>query len=118
MKTSFAAITTAVFGLASTAAANTCHWNLDLQNPIFRTWLVIANDVDDIPGKCGGFWDNMNNSDFNGACVLSQTNCGENSEGQMVINFVSGSGCNSGHVESAWWEATRNNYGGIECRLE
>lgn len=23
--------------------------------------------------------------------------------------------CNKGHVESAWWEATRNRFGAIQC---
>lgn len=117
MKTSFAAIVTAVFGLASTAVANHCHYNME--GFVAKHWLVIADDVADIPGRCGGFWDNMNNSKFHGACgALSSTNCGENAEGQMVINFTSPSGCNNGHVESAWWEATKNEFGNIECGME
>jgi hypothetical protein len=101
-----------ILGFASSTMANHCS-----SQPFgFSTqWLVIASGVDDIPGKCGGFWDNMNNKNFHGACLLSDTNCGEDGNGDMVINFMSPVGCNGGHVESAWWEATKNKFGAIKC---
>ncbi|RGP67474.1 hypothetical protein FLONG3_8495 [Fusarium longipes] len=115
MKTSiFTSAAAAVLGFASSAVANHCSWEF-FEGPIAKKWLVIASGVDDIPGRCGGFWDNMNNKNFHGACVLSETNCGKDGNGDMVINFNSGSGCNGGHVESAWWEATRNQFGAINC---
>ncbi|KIL86402.1 hypothetical protein FAVG1_10231 [Fusarium avenaceum] len=116
MKTTiFTSAVAAILGFASTTNANHCSWKF--QDGLYvRTWLVIASGVDDIPARCGGFWDNMNNKNFHGACAsLSETNCGKDGNGDMVINFRSPSGCNSGHVESAWWEATKNQFGGITC---
>lgn len=111
--TSVAAV---VVGFSTTALATHCSWAWhDGAFLIARRWLVIESGVDDIPGRCGGFWDNMNNRNWNGACVLSQTNCGRDGNGDMVINFVAGSGCNGGHVESAWWESTRNQFGSLHC---
>ncbi|CEI67775.1 hypothetical protein FVEN_g9580 [Fusarium venenatum] len=117
MKTTiFTSAVAAALGFASGTIANHCSWDF-YEGPIFKRWLVIGSGVDDIPGTCGGFWDNMNNKNFHGACVLSSTNCGEDGNGDMVINFTAGSGCNSGHVESAWWEATRNKFGAIKCGI-
>ncbi|KAJ4022700.1 hypothetical protein NW752_000090 [Fusarium irregulare] len=113
MKTTiFTTAAAAVIGFASGTTANVCKWSF--LGPAYKQYFVIADGVDDIPGKCGGFWDNMNNKNFNSACTLSHTSC-EDRDGQMVIEFMAGSGCNSGHVESAWWEATRNNFGAIHC---
>ncbi|CAF3490016.1 hypothetical protein SNK03_004407 [Fusarium graminearum] len=103
---------------ASGTIANHCSWK-PVEGPFLRKWRVVASGVDDIPGKCGGFWDNMNNRNFNGACgALSETSCGKDGNGDMAINFFSMSTCNGGHVESAWWEATRNQFGGITCNKE
>lgn len=117
MKTTLvASFAAAAASFSATALANHCSWEWNEGAfGIVRKWLVIADGVDDIPGKCGGFWDNMNNANFHGACVLSQTNCGEDGNGDMVINFAAGSGCNGGHIESAWWEATRNEFGDLQC---
>lgn len=117
MKTTlFTSLATTIAILSTTTLANHCsnEWH---EGALFiaRKWLVIGTGIDDIPGRCGGFWDNMNNSNFHGACAVSQPNCGEDGNGDMVINFVVGSGCNGGHVESAWWEATQNEFGPLDC---
>jgi hypothetical protein len=117
MKTTIVASTAAaVISFTSGTMANHCSWKL-YEGPLFRRWLVIGSGVDDIPARCGGFWDGMKNKNFHGACgALTTTNCGKDGNGDMVINFTSGSGCNSGHIESAWWEATKNKFGPIHCK--
>jgi hypothetical protein len=32
-----------------------------------------------------------------------------------VWSFSNGAGCNSGMIESTWWEATRNRFGSVDC---
>ncbi|OBS29665.1 hypothetical protein FPOA_03604 [Fusarium poae] len=114
MKTTiFTSAATAVLSFASGTVANSCTWSF-FGGPVYKSWIIVASGVDDIPGKCGGFWDNMNNKNFHSACTLSFTRC-EDQNGEMVATFKSGSGCNSGHVESAWWEATRNKFGALHC---
>ncbi|WYZ45980.1 hypothetical protein EsH8_IX_000205 [Colletotrichum jinshuiense] len=74
-------------------------------------YTVTATGVDDIPGRCGGLWDNLKRF---GVCVASRTNC-SGSGGRLSWSFTATVGCNGGMVESTWWEATRNNFGSIDC---
>lgn len=98
----------------STAVAD-CTWT---SAGIYADYHITAENVPDIPGTCGGFWDNLNNRNFNGACtVFGPASC-ENVEGKFDAKFQVAGWCNAGHVGSAWWEATKNQYGPIDCKLE
>ncbi|KAK0380226.1 hypothetical protein CMEL01_11357 [Colletotrichum melonis] len=98
---------TAVFVLATIAplaSAATCSHS---QN----RWSITASGVDDVPGKCGGLWDNLKRF---GACAVSGPSCG-GSNGNLAWSFTTGVGCNAGMVESSWWQATKNQFGSISC---
>ena len=71
-----------------------------------------------MPGICGGLWDNLKH--FSDCLVATDSNCepGEGYDGQdydMIWSFGTMSICNPGMVESAWWEATKNEWGAIDC---
>ena len=100
----------AVAGLAASASANSCKYGGS--EMVLWGWVIIADGVPDIPGICGGLWDNMNHF---ADCTLSNTHCGENENGELRWEFYSPTGCGPGHVESAWWEATRNDFGDLQC---
>lgn len=81
-------------------------------------WLYVveADSVGDVPGICGGLWDNLKNDNFDSACLVhAQEMCREDGNGGLFWQFSVPVGCNEGHVESAWWEATSNDYGDITC---
>jgi hypothetical protein len=71
--------------------------------------------VPDIPAVCGGLWSNLRR--FTECHALAGTSCGQGSKGaghmhwQLNISLL----CNAGMVHSAWWEATRNKWGAIDC---
>ncbi|KAI0445771.1 hypothetical protein F4803DRAFT_506382 [Xylaria telfairii] len=112
MKTSVATTTLAILlGISSTASAASCV----RQANIVATYIVKANGVPDVPGICGGLWDNLKR--FSSCVGLSNNGCGNDGVDlhNLVWKFDVGLGCNAGDVESAWWEATRNNYGSIAC---
>ncbi|EMD95024.1 hypothetical protein COCC4DRAFT_146879, partial [Bipolaris maydis ATCC 48331] len=74
---------------------------------------IWAGNVNDIPGICGGLWDNLKHS---GACTPIATYCGGDPASRLLNwKFTAPIFCNSGHVESAWWEATRNQFGAVHC---
>lgn len=75
---------------------------------MFIGWIVSASGVADIPGVCGGLWDNLQ-----GRCVPNNAYCG-GVNGDLVWSFNTII-CVPGNVEGAWWEATHNNYGSIDC---
>ncbi|KAI1465027.1 uncharacterized protein F4812DRAFT_466536 [Daldinia caldariorum] len=78
-----------------------------------NSYLVAAEGVTDIPGICGGLWDNLHHSH---ACeVYGGTQSCKNENGILVWRFGVTDFCNKGHVESAWWEATKNRFGAIHC---
>lgn len=100
----------AALGLAATASANHCI--AGEHSAGITTYNVIAQGVPDIPGICGGLWDNLNHFPW---CVVSAPSCGANDIGELEWRFTVPSGCDGGSVESAWWEATRNQWGAISC---
>ncbi len=99
---------TAFAALATTASATSCTTNLA---PYVLPYTVTASGVGDIPGICGGLWDNLNHFS---SCVASNTYCG-GSDGNLKWQFTVSLLCNGGMVESAWWEATKNQFGSISC---
>ncbi|KAH6838556.1 hypothetical protein B0I37DRAFT_409106 [Chaetomium sp. MPI-CAGE-AT-0009] len=103
----FALATVAAFG--DTALAATCH---GIHGGVFIGYIVEASGVPDIPGVCGGLWDNLRRF---GSCAVSRPSCGADSNGNLLWEFSVPIGCNPGMVHSAWWEATQNKWGGISC---
>lgn len=77
---------------------------------------VTADNVLDVPGICGGLWDNLKR--FSDCSTPSATSCGGGESGvtgPLEWKFAASQYCNPGMVESTWWEATKNDFGGIEC---
>ncbi|KAK1969605.1 hypothetical protein LY78DRAFT_339783 [Colletotrichum sublineola] len=66
---------------------------------------------------CGRLWHNL--SRFHSCGAITKAWCEDHSgdNNQMVLNwgFTLTSICHTGCVESAWYEATRNRYGSINC---
>ena len=107
--TTSTAYLTALAALASTSSAASCVQ----QSNIVYTYIVRAEGVPNIPEICGGLWDNLHRF---AACPPSATSCGPvGPNGLLEWKFNVGLGCNSGMIESTWWEATRNNFGSIDC---
>ncbi|PGH12249.1 hypothetical protein AJ79_04429 [Helicocarpus griseus UAMH5409] len=109
MKLSALALTAFV---AATNAASCRYW---FPTILTHRYEAGADGVDDIPGICGGLWDNLNR--FPACASSSQTSCGQgsNGPGHLHWEFTVTIYCNPGMVESAWWEATRNRFGAITC---
>ena len=109
MKISFIKSTVVVIlaALLPSATANSCI----RQSNVLYTYIVKADGVKDIPGACGGLWDNLKRFP---ACVASKTTCSKKN-GNLYWKFNVGKGCDGGMVESTWWEATRNKFGAINC---
>ncbi|KAH0423212.1 hypothetical protein CKAH01_17144 [Colletotrichum kahawae] len=99
-----------VAAITPLSSAATCE---NLGNRAIPTWQVTASGVDDIPGKCGGLWDNLNGY---GACGKSATVCG-GSNGNLVWRFTGSSACTAGVVNTVWYSATKNNFGSISCQI-
>ncbi|KAF6814308.1 hypothetical protein CPLU01_14424 [Colletotrichum plurivorum] len=80
----------------------------------FPVWEVEASGVDDVPGKCGGLWDNLKGF---GACAISNPFCGRAASvgGNMLWRFGGSIYCDPGVVEAVWYRATKNNFGAISC---
>ena len=110
-------ITAALASLSTTATAAKCvHSSLPGQ----VVWDISADGVKDVAGKCKGFWDNLNAKKFVGACArVGDPYCGTKGGDKHHLHavFTTMMWCNKGHVESAWWEATKNKYGSIQCGI-
>lgn len=81
-------------------------------------YFIFATGVDDIGGTCGGLWDNLKGF---GLCGASDTVCEEDEfDGKSILKwkFRVPIFCSDGSVEAAWWEATRNQYGSINCHWD
>ncbi|KAK8072804.1 hypothetical protein PG996_006152 [Apiospora saccharicola] len=101
----------AMAGLASTVSANTCE---EISNKDGSLYIIKADGVTDIPGTCGGLRDNLHGR----ACSIfpGQHKCGD-VNGQLVMQFQTTYFCTHENVQGAWWEATRNRFGDIQCKL-
>ena len=100
--------------LMSSVSAEPHHCNKNYPSGAIREYSIRSTDaVPDIPGICGGLWDNMHRS---GECgTLSSTWCGDVGDGILGWDFTSFVGCSDGMIASTWWEATRNQWGSIDC---
>lgn len=104
--------------LLSGAASKYVHCESKSGGDYTTVYTISANDIPDVPGTCGGLWDNLKH--FSSCLLISSPKCdpGEGYDGQkydMIWHFGSTSICNEGMVESAWYEATKNQYGSINC---
>ncbi|KAK8108838.1 hypothetical protein PG984_014639 [Apiospora sp. TS-2023a] len=100
-------------GLAASVVSAETTYLKKGRNDNTSLFTVTATNVSDVPGTCGGLWDNLHHSHL---CEsLEDSSCGETAPGQMKWMFRTYLFCNKGHVESAWWEATRHRFGAIEC---
>lgn len=83
------------------------------QNGATFKYIIKADNVEDIGATCDGLWDNLHRF---ADCVPSYTSCRPEGPGNPLLwTFEVGATCNKGMVGSAWWEQTRNVYGGISC---
>ncbi|RDW58405.1 hypothetical protein BP5796_12335 [Coleophoma crateriformis] len=97
--------------LASVSIATTCQGTYD--SGVTNRYIVHASGVTDIPGICGGLWDNLKRY---GVCAATQTFCGQDGGTEdMRWEFVASAGCDNGMVDAAWWDATKNAFGSISC---
>ncbi|CEJ87295.1 hypothetical protein VHEMI04368 [[Torrubiella] hemipterigena] len=102
----------AAMALPAFTEAASCVYRAD-GSAILRRYKINADGVDDVPGICGGLWDNMNGQ---GACHGAIPGwCNDNGGGKLEWVFDIGVACNSGAVEAVWWEATKNRFGDIHC---
>jgi hypothetical protein len=74
---------------------------------------IKASAVADYKGVCRGLWNNLKT--FRMACIPTHRYCGPDQLGGLEWEFNSAVFCNAHMVESAWWEATRNKFGVIQC---
>ena len=103
----------AAFLAAPTMAASKCNKNEVAGGSVFRYQVRSTDRVPDIPGICGGLWDNMKRW---GECSsASNTWCGDAGNGILGWDFTAFVGCDNGKVESTWFEATRNQWGSVDC---
>ncbi|PKS13016.1 hypothetical protein jhhlp_000357 [Lomentospora prolificans] len=102
-------VAAAVAAFAPQASAAVCRrW----KTGAFQAYTVQASGVDNIPGVCGGLWNNL--KQFGACAVPSMTDC-SGSGGNLEWTFQASAGCNGGMVEATWWDATENRFGGINC---
>lgn len=97
--------------LTSRATANHCVFKENSWGNEIDLW---AENVYDISGICGGLWDNLHHWS---ACTASLTYCG-GIEDTHILNwkFNVPVGCNGGMINWAWYEATTNRFGSVNCQ--
>ncbi|KAK1728956.1 hypothetical protein CaCOL14_008579 [Colletotrichum acutatum] len=77
--------------------------------------LKAYSGVDDAPKVCGDLWHNLRR--FPGCAAASDASCRAGTDkGELIWHFVASTFCNAGMVQSAWYEATHNDYGAAECK--
>ncbi|KZL87967.1 hypothetical protein CI238_12599 [Colletotrichum incanum] len=86
--------------------------------PTLTNSYVISAVVNESPSRiCGRLWHNL--SRFRSCGAITKAWCEDNSVegGDMHLNwgFTLTLLCDPGCVNSAWFEATRNRYGAIDC---
>lgn len=89
MKFNLLSTTTLAFAMPAFAAScerfdNTGSWE----------YRVRATGVDDIPGRCGGLWDNLKR--FAACPVGIIAECSRLNDGSLYWDFMVGKGCNGG----------------------
>ncbi|KAL2813325.1 hypothetical protein BDW59DRAFT_154898 [Aspergillus cavernicola] len=96
----------AAFITQSSAASCEITWD---GSSFYHDHYISASGVENIPTVCGDLWYQLR------CPVPSRTSCRDAGDGTLIWQFTTGVSCNAGDVESAWWRATRNTFGGIDC---
>lgn len=88
----FSTLTVSTLAFAARViSANHCQLLNDIGS---YTYGVRAENVDDVPGVCGGLWDNL--KQFAACPVGSVAECTDIGDGALTWTFLVGHGCNSG----------------------
>lgn len=77
------------------ATAATCDVNVAWTNH----YDVRASGVGDIPGICGGLWDN--NKRFGDCASATETYC-NGKDGELIWQMTTTTSCDKGKIESTW----------------
>ncbi|GJC78025.1 hypothetical protein ColLi_00863 [Colletotrichum liriopes] len=86
---------------------------------VVHSYSVMSNPfldpVPDIPKTCGDLWSNLRRHP--GCAAASDARCHEHEDmkGVLVWHFGVSLFCDNGMVGSAWWEATHNEFGNLQC---
>ncbi|KXH36088.1 hypothetical protein CNYM01_10333 [Colletotrichum nymphaeae SA-01] len=90
------------------------HQNMELR--VLHAYSLKAySGVDDVPKVCGDLWTKLRR--HSGCLAASDASCRAGTDkGELIWHFVASTFCNVGMVQSAWWEATHNEYGAVECK--
>ncbi|KXJ90250.1 hypothetical protein Micbo1qcDRAFT_205859 [Microdochium bolleyi] len=82
---------------------------------IYLDWEVRAPAVvsDNMPGLCGGLWDNMKG--FGNCEYLSSTHCGAEADGSLLWKFTSPVTCSNDAIEASWTRATYSKQENVTC---
>ncbi|PSN62354.1 hypothetical protein BS50DRAFT_679779 [Corynespora cassiicola Philippines] len=107
----FPTISVALAALTGGAVANIC--NYEVRQGMASTYAIVVPGVPDIPGVCGGLWDNL--KQFADCIGVGSAHCGATDAGELNWKFTNGGSCNPGMVEATWWDATKNEWGAIDC---
>ncbi|KAK1979990.1 hypothetical protein LZ30DRAFT_751024 [Colletotrichum cereale] len=99
------------------ATCETKRWP-DAPFPTLTNSYTITAVVNETTARiCGRLWHNL--SRFHSCGAITKQWCEDNSDdgGEKVLNwgFTLTMLCDPGCVESAWFEATRNRYGALNC---
>ncbi|EFQ30942.1 hypothetical protein CGRA01v4_08638 [Colletotrichum graminicola] len=83
--------------------------------PAYGLMSKLGATVPDIPGTCGALWDNLRR--FPSCAIIFNAWCGPHPkmDGVLIWKLSLPAYCNRGMIESAWWEATFNSFGGLNC---
>ncbi|KAK1967146.1 hypothetical protein LY78DRAFT_692281, partial [Colletotrichum sublineola] len=75
---------------------------------------LALGSVSDVPATCGKLWQNLRRFPV---CGVSYPACRPHPkyEDVLVWDLTVWVGCTIGMVQSAWWEATQNQFGAMEC---
>ncbi|KAK7178430.1 hypothetical protein PSPO01_15528 [Paraphaeosphaeria sporulosa] len=106
-----AIISAALAALSGGVVANTC--TSQVVEGFVVYYKIAAQGVPDIPGVCGGLWDNL--KQFSGCIGVGSEKCEANEAGDLVWEFSDGTSCDDGMIEATWYDATQNQWGAIEC---
>lgn len=77
---------------------------------------MYADDIPDVPGLCGGLWDNLNG--FSICHGVLKPSCGSGDGHDLKWTFDVGFGCDKGMIEATWYEATKNKFGDLQCEYD
>lgn len=108
----FVALTALIGAVSAGTSCKVKLYLVDGQTTTSKTvYTVTATGVGDIPGICGGLWDNLKPTIYPGG---GQSCGGSNGNLQWVVPVWSYFS-DAGDITSAWWRATTNNFGSIQC---